>query len=64
MKDLVPLQTFEVTFFCDRILIFLFDISQLAFLARKGEVDAVMTEDGDLVSFCAPVILFKTKQVC
>lgn len=33
--------------------------AQLAFLARKGLVDAIISEDSDLVVYGCPVILFK-----
>jgi exonuclease-1 len=33
--------------------------AQLAFLARTGYVDCVMTEDGDLLAYQTPTVLFK-----
>jgi hypothetical protein len=33
--------------------------AQLAFLARSGQVEAVLTEDSDLLAFGAPRVLFK-----
>lgn len=33
--------------------------AQLAFLARNGSIDAVLTEDSDLVAFGCPVVLYK-----
>ncbi|KAJ7522352.1 hypothetical protein O6H91_18G007700 [Diphasiastrum complanatum] len=33
--------------------------AQLAFLCLQGHVDAVITEDSDLVAYCCPKVLFK-----
>ncbi|KAJ1623323.1 PIN domain-like protein [Pavlovales sp. CCMP2436] len=33
--------------------------AQLAFMARHGEIDAVLTEDSDLIAFGCPTILYK-----